>query len=107
MATNGKATILVVEDEAQVRTLLAKLLEKNDFEVATATDGLEAMKFLETTRPDLMLVDVMLEIAICFCIVSMLPFIWLTSHPMELGFRMPRTWPFLFCQNRKSLLLFC
>ena len=55
-----KKQILVVEDELQVRTLLAKLLEKNDYEVATAQDGLEAMKFLEETRPDLMLVDVMM-----------------------------------------------
>jgi len=53
-------TILVVEDEAQVRTLLAKLLEKNDYAVATAADGLEAMKYLEESRPDLMLVDVMM-----------------------------------------------
>ncbi len=53
-------TILVVEDEAQVRTLLAKLLEKNDYEVSTASDGLEAMKYLEESRPDLMLVDVMM-----------------------------------------------
>ena len=60
MADNGKETILVVEDEAQVRTLLAKLLEKNDYDVETAADGLEAMKFLETRQPDLMLVDVMM-----------------------------------------------
>jgi len=53
-------TILVVEDESQVRTLLAKLLEKNDYSVATANDGLEAMKHLEEHRPDLMLVDVMM-----------------------------------------------
>jgi DNA-binding response OmpR family regulator len=53
-------TILVVEDESQVRTLLAKLLEKNDYEVETACDGLEAMKYLEEARPDLMLVDVMM-----------------------------------------------
>ena len=60
MAANGKQTILVVEDEEQVRTLLAKLLEKNDYDVATAADGLDAMKFLEGDKPDLMLVDVMM-----------------------------------------------
>jgi len=58
--TNSKKTILVVEDELQVRTLLAKLLEKNDYEVSTAKDGLEAMKHLEEHTPDLMLVDVMM-----------------------------------------------
>ena len=57
---NGKRTILVVEDEAQVRTLLAKLLEKNEFNVVIAADGLEAMKYLEDEHPDLMLVDVMM-----------------------------------------------
>jgi DNA-binding response OmpR family regulator len=60
LAANGKQTILVVEDEEQVRTLLAKLLEKNDYDVATAADGLDAMKFLEGDKPDLMLVDVMM-----------------------------------------------
>jgi len=84
----GKKQILVVEDELQVRTLLAKLLEKNDYEVATAEDGLEAMKFLEEKRPDLMLVDVMMPRLDGFSLVKavrfrkenrMIPIIFLTA----------------------------
>ena len=84
----AKKQILVVEDELQVRTLLAKLLEKNDYEVATAEDGLEAMKFLEEKRPDLMLVDVMMPRLDGFSLVKavrfrkenrMIPIIFLTA----------------------------
>ena len=60
LAINGQRQILVVEDDAQVRTLLSKLLEKNDYSVAMAGDGLEALKFLEENRPDLILIDVMM-----------------------------------------------
>ena len=71
---NDKKTILVVEDELQVRTLLAKLLEKNDYEVSTAKDGLEAMKHLEEHRPDLMLVDVMMPRLDGFALVKAVRF---------------------------------
>ena len=45
-----KRCILVVEDESQVRTLLAKLLEKNDYEVATAFQGGETVKTNEERK---------------------------------------------------------
>ena len=53
-------TILLVEDEDQVRIPLARLLEKNNYAVMEASDGLEALRVIEDKRPDLMIVDVMM-----------------------------------------------
>ncbi len=55
-----KRTVLVVEDDEQVRSILVKLLEKNDYLSSTAKDGLEALQVLEESRPDLMIVDIMM-----------------------------------------------
>lgn len=53
-------TILVVEDESQVRTLLAKLLEKFGATVWSTVDGLAALELLQRQTPDLILCDVMM-----------------------------------------------
>lgn len=55
-----KKLIAIIEDDEQVRGILIKLLEKNDYQVRTARDGLEALQLLEDVRPDLMIVDVMM-----------------------------------------------
>ena len=41
------ATVLVVEDEASVRQLCARILEEEGYKVLTARDGLEALAMLE------------------------------------------------------------
>lgn len=56
---NGK-TILVVEDEAVVRTLLVKLLTKYGATVSSAVDGLAALAWLQGNSPDLILTDIMM-----------------------------------------------
>jgi DNA-binding response OmpR family regulator len=53
-------TILVIEDEEHVRTLVSRLLQKNGYTVRTASDGLEGLKALEEGRPDLIIADVMM-----------------------------------------------
>ena len=52
--------ILVIEDDASVRTLLDKSLTAKGYEVTTCEDGLFGLTALETTRPDLIIVDVMM-----------------------------------------------
>lgn len=54
------ATILVVDDDADIRSLVAEYLSQNGFEVAVARDGVEMRAVLETRRPDLVVLDVML-----------------------------------------------
>jgi len=59
-AGNGKPTILVVEDEAPLLTLLRYNLEKQGFRVEEAADGQEALLRVSETKPDLVLLDWML-----------------------------------------------
>ena len=56
----AKPTILVVEDEAPLLTLLRYNLEKQGFNVEEATDGQEALLRVAEGRPDLILLDWML-----------------------------------------------
>jgi two-component system, OmpR family, response regulator RegX3 len=52
--------ILVVDDEESYRDALSVALEREGFRVALAADGQEALDQFETTRPSLVLLDVML-----------------------------------------------
>ena len=56
----AKPTILVVEDEAPLLTLLRYNLEKQGFRVEEAADGQEALVRVAEARPDLVLLDWML-----------------------------------------------
>ena len=55
-------SILVVEDHADLRELLAVLLEGEGFTVQTATNGVEALKSLDRARPSLILLDLMMPV---------------------------------------------
>jgi two-component system OmpR family response regulator len=55
-----KERILVVDDEPYITDLLATGLAFEGFEVEVASTGTEAMHLLRATRPDLVLLDVML-----------------------------------------------
>jgi two-component system phosphate regulon response regulator PhoB len=59
-STLAKPTILVVEDEAPLMTLLRYNLEKQGFKVEEAADGQEALLRVSEARPDLVLLDWML-----------------------------------------------
>ena len=58
--TAAKPTVLVVEDEAPLLTLLRYNLEKQGFRVDEAADGEEALLRVAENRPDLVLLDWML-----------------------------------------------
>ncbi len=51
-------TILVVDDSATVRKLISSKLEKSGHNVVCAEDGVDAMSVLESTVPDLVLLDI-------------------------------------------------
>jgi two-component system phosphate regulon response regulator PhoB len=55
-----RPTILVVEDEDALATLLQYNLEKEGYQVLTATDGEEALVAVEEKLPDLIVLDWML-----------------------------------------------
>jgi len=50
--TVGKGRILVMDDEAPIRDLVARMLQPLGYEVATAEDGAEALRLYETARAD-------------------------------------------------------
>jgi DNA-binding response OmpR family regulator len=56
----GRRTILVVDDEPEIRLLVQRSLEKHGFAVETAGDGAEAIAKCEALVPDLVLLDAML-----------------------------------------------
>lgn len=53
-------TVLVVDDDPSVRTLLEMVLEVEGFEVRCAPDGVAALEMIAAARPDVVLVDVMM-----------------------------------------------
>ncbi|MEO5744113.1 MAG: response regulator, partial [Terracoccus sp.] len=55
-----EAKLLVVEDEPNIRELLATSLRFAGFEVETAADGASALAMAEISEPDLVVLDVML-----------------------------------------------
>ncbi|MBC8505195.1 MAG: response regulator transcription factor [Anaerolineales bacterium] len=53
-------TILVVDDKANVRTLLREYLTEEGFRVATAENGREALFVARHEKPDLIILDIMM-----------------------------------------------
>ena len=52
--------ILIVDDDAEIRSLLREYLRKNGYRVTTAADGREFRAAIATARPDLVVLDLML-----------------------------------------------
>lgn len=55
-----EARILVVDDEEEVRQLVAEFLETRGYSVITAASGFEALTAVKHYRPDLVLMDIMM-----------------------------------------------
>src|SRR3954471_22571481 len=49
--------ILIIDDDRDMRTLLTKYLEKNNYQVIEATNGKSALEALELNEPNLILCD--------------------------------------------------
>ena len=58
MFTDEKGTILYVEDNPDNRTLVRRILLSEDYKLFEATNAHEALEVLQTTRPDLILMDI-------------------------------------------------
>lgn len=57
MAKNSGERILVTDDDATSRRLLARILTRAGFECVEAPDGIEALKILQADPPSLLLLD--------------------------------------------------
>jgi DNA-binding response OmpR family regulator len=60
MEDHAPGRVLVVDDEAIVRDVLGRYLEREGFEVETAADGEQALDAAGRFHPDLVLLDLML-----------------------------------------------
>jgi putative nucleotidyltransferase with HDIG domain len=55
------ARVLVVDDEAPVRSMISATLERQGYEVQQASSGAQAMEMLEQGRVDLVLTDIVMQ----------------------------------------------
>ena len=53
-------TVLVVEDDKNLRKLMEVVLRQNGYNVLTATDGLQALEILDKQQVDLLISDIMM-----------------------------------------------
>jgi len=53
-------TVLVVDDEQDVRDSVQRVLELNGYRVLTAIDGDDCLQKIQQERPDLILLDIMM-----------------------------------------------
>ena len=84
--------VLVVEDDAEMVDLLRFNLQKAGFAIATAADGIEALKKVRSLAPDLIVLDLMLPELDGFSVCEILrqdpdtastPIIMLTAKAQE------------------------
>jgi CheY-like chemotaxis protein len=84
--------ILIAEDNAVNRELLRELLEIHGYTVVEACDGEEALRMIEQTQPDLLLLDIGMPLLDGFGVVSKirenprlasLPVVAVTAYAMQ------------------------
>jgi type II secretory ATPase GspE/PulE/Tfp pilus assembly ATPase PilB-like protein/CheY-like chemotaxis protein len=56
-ARDGKGTILLVEDEDQLRRVMKDLLEREGYSIVEAADGVQALEQVDRHNPDVILLD--------------------------------------------------
>ncbi|MCL7960938.1 MAG: response regulator [marine benthic group bacterium] len=57
----GKHVVLYVEDDADYQDMVREILEAADFEMVAASSAEEGIRAWDTERPDLVIVDLMME----------------------------------------------
>ncbi len=85
----NQTTIMVIDDEKQMRELIRTFLEKDGYMVVEATDGVHALSLLDKTKPHLLIVDVMMPFMDGFTLakevksISSIPLIFLSAKGEE------------------------
>jgi DNA-binding response OmpR family regulator len=58
---DGKHVILILDDDPDILESLRVVLEANNYQVATARSAEEGLRFYKAVKPDLLIVDLMME----------------------------------------------
>lgn len=80
------ATVLIVEDDKEIRELIRLYLVRSGFRVEEANDGVSALRVFESARPDLVLLDIQLPgtdgLALCEQLrsVSNVPIVFVSAR---------------------------
>ena len=88
--TQATAPILIVEDDAKISDMLANYLQAQQFATLQCADGLQAVDWVRSKNPALMLLDVMLPgldgMGVCSAVrqFSTLPIIMVTARVDEI-----------------------
>jgi chemosensory pili system protein ChpA (sensor histidine kinase/response regulator) len=56
--SDEEATIMVVDDSITIRKVTTRFLERNNYKVVTAKDGVDALQKLQKVVPDVLLLDI-------------------------------------------------
>jgi CRP/FNR family transcriptional regulator, cyclic AMP receptor protein len=81
-------TILLIEDNQDIRENMAEILEMSNYKVLTAPDGKEGVALAIEHKPDLVVCDIMMPVLDGYGVIHMLqknddtsniPFIFLTA----------------------------
>ncbi|MEK3933759.1 response regulator transcription factor [Sporosarcina sp. FSL W7-1349] len=84
-----QTTILIIDDEEQMRKLIRTFLEKEGYAVLEASDGIQALSLVEKEEPHLCMVDVMMPYMDGFTFakevkqISTVPIIFLSAKGEE------------------------
>ena len=58
----AQRVVLVVEDEPPIREVIADVLRERGFQALPAANGAEALDLLDTVRPDVMVLDLLMPV---------------------------------------------
>jgi len=89
LGKEARLHIAIVDDNKDIRTLLSRYLSENGYRVTSAGDGQELRRFLQTSVPDLVVLDIMMPgedgLSLCRYLreVTTIPIILLTAVTAE------------------------
>ncbi len=90
--------LVIVEDEESLRTMYATRFKQSGYEVQEASNGADGLKLIRETKPDLVLLDILMPKVSGFDVlrelkadkdpaVSSIPVIFLTNLAEDAGFK--------------------
>ncbi len=62
MADNKERSVLIVDDSKLSRFVLVDFLKSKDFKIFEAEDGKKALELIETEKPDVVLLDLIMPV---------------------------------------------